>query len=277
MSLSARLRATDPQDGNLEQVVRTLNSSREGIYFSVPKLQFSERMRLRIVFPYTAAHDSMPASEEFGQIVRVDHLPDGSLGIAVALLGSEPAEQFSCAAPVARRLDESEERRVSTRHPFSATATVFDAQSGARVTARCSDLSLSGCYVDTINPFTEKACVQLRLTVGKNSFETEARVVFRQLNFGMGLAFCELSPEQELTLLQWLEGSATEMEVELIAFTPKPKASEAPGLSDRALALRLIHLLRSKGNLREAEVSILLSKHLASDEEVASRPCSDRL
>jgi hypothetical protein len=93
----------------------------------------------------------------------------------------------------------------------------------------------------------------------------------------MGLAFCELSPEQELTLLQWLEGSATEMEVELIAFTPKPKASEAPGLSDRALALRLIHLLRSKGNLREAEVSILLSKHLASDEEVASRPCSDRL
>jgi PilZ domain-containing protein len=277
MSLSARLRATDPKDGNLVQIVRTLNSSRDGFYFSVPKLQFSERMRLRIVFPYVSAHDSMPATEDFGRIVRVDHLPDGSLGIAIVLLASEHAEQYCSEAPQTRRLAESEERRVSTRHPFSATATVFDTQSGARVTARCSDLSLSGCYVDTINPFTEKARVQLRLTVGKNSFETEGRVVFRELNFGMGLVFCDLTPEQELTLLQWLEGSATEKDSEPNANTPKPKASEGAGLTDRALALRLIHLLRSKGNLREAEVSILLSKHLATDEEVANRPCSDRL
>ena len=75
----------------MEQVVEKPELIPRGHLFLGSEIQFSERMRLRIVFPYTAAHDSMPASEEFGQIVRVDHLPDGSLGIAVALLGSEPA------------------------------------------------------------------------------------------------------------------------------------------------------------------------------------------
>ena len=277
MALAARLRSTDPREGSLKQVVRTLNSSRDGIYFSVPRLDFSEQMRLRIVFPFNSEHDSMSSLEEFGQIVRVDQLPNGDLGIAIALLGTEAKHFSGSRQKTGQRLDESKERRATIRQSFSATATVSDVESGTRMTARCSDLSLSGCYVDTINPFTEESTVQLRLTVGNSSFESQARVAFRQLNFGMGLVFCDLTPDQELLLMQWLASNEEEGDPDLIQSVQRPKLSDAPGLSDRALALRLIHLLRSKGNLRESEVSILLSRHLASDEEVGNRPCSDRL
>jgi hypothetical protein len=277
MALAARLRSTDPREGSLKQVVRTLNSSRDGIYFSVPRLDFSEQMRLRIVFPFNSEHDSMSTLEEFGQIVRVDQLPNGDLGVAIALLGTQAKEFSSAKSKSGRRLDESKERRATIRQSFSATATLSEAESGARMTARCSDLSLAGCYVDTINPFTEKSTVQLRLTVGKNSFESQARVVFRQVNFGMGLVFCDLTPDQELLLMQWLASNEEDADPDLVQSVQRPSLSEAPGLTDRALALRLIHLLRSKGNLRESEVSILLSRHLASDEEVGNRPCSDRL
>ncbi len=277
MSLSARLRPVDPKDGNFEQFVRTLNSSRDGLYFSVPKAQLFAQMRLRVIFPYTSAHDSVLVLEEYGQITRVDHLPDGSLGIAIVLQGSGDPERLSVEATADCRPEENEERRVIARHSFSATATVRHAQSGARVTARCSDLSLSGCYVDTINPFSEKARVQLRLSLGNENIETAARVVFRQVNIGMGLVFCDLTPDQELILMQWLDGGTGEAEPGPIQGSHKTAAPEAPALTDQALALRLIHLLRSKGNLREADVSILLSKYLATDDEVASRPCSDRL
>jgi len=77
--------------------------------------------------------------------------------------------------------------------------------------------------------------------------------------------------------MQWLDGGTGEAEPGPIQGSHKTAAPEAPALTDQALALRLIHLLRSKGNLREADVSILLSKYLATDDEVASRPCSDRL
>lgn len=277
LSLPVRLRTADIDDGSFDQVLRTMNSSRSGIYLSVPKAKFHQQMRLRIVFPYTSEHDAIPASEVYGQIVRVDQLTNGRLGIAVALKGSEHPGYSAGTASNSNFREPGKERRVATRSSFSGTATIYDVQSGARTQGRCPDLSISGCYVDTINPFSEKAKVQLRLTLGKQTFETEARVAFRHVNFGMGLVFCDLTPEQELTLMQWLDVAEAESGSETAQDGQKPAAPAASAAKDKALTLRLIHLLRSKGNLRDAEVSILLSNYLASDEEVNDRPCADRL
>jgi len=42
------------------------------------------------------------------------------------------------------------ERRASPRYPFVAVAEVTELSSGARLSARTSDLSLGGCYIDTL-------------------------------------------------------------------------------------------------------------------------------
>ena len=44
------------------------------------------------------------------------------------------------------------ERRRDLRYPFTAAVEVFEPQSQSKLTARTSDISLGGCYVDTINP-----------------------------------------------------------------------------------------------------------------------------
>jgi hypothetical protein len=277
LSLPVRLRTAEMEDGSFDQVLRTMNSSRSGIYLSVPKAKFHQQMRLRIVFPYTSEHDAIPTSEEYGQIVRVDQLTNGRLGIAVALQGSEHPGYSAGTKSNSNSREPGKERRVATRSSFSGTATIYDIQSGARAQGRCPDLSISGCYVDTINPFSEKAMVQLRLTLGNQNFETEARVAFRHVNFGMGLVFCELTPDQELTLMQWLDSAESESESEIVQVADKLAAPGSSEVTDRALALRLIHMLRSKGNLRESEVSILLSNYLSTDEEVNKRQSNDCL
>ena len=43
------------------------------------------------------------------------------------------------------------ERRSSERFPFSAVTEIVDLATSARITARASDISLSGCYIDLLN------------------------------------------------------------------------------------------------------------------------------
>jgi hypothetical protein len=47
----------------------------------------------------------------------------------------------------------SSERREAPRHPFIASAEETDLASGARLSALVSELSVKGCYLDTLNPF----------------------------------------------------------------------------------------------------------------------------
>src|SRR5579863_7034622 len=58
---------------------------------------------------------------------------------------------------------ESPERRAQPRFPFTAAADVYELRSQTRVNGRCSDLSLGGCYVDTLSPFPVGAVVRIRM------------------------------------------------------------------------------------------------------------------
>ena len=48
-----------------------------------------------------------------------------------------------------------QERRWAPRFPFIASAEVLSESAGTRLVARISDISASGCYVDTIYPLTD--------------------------------------------------------------------------------------------------------------------------
>ena len=88
-------------------------------------------------------------------------------------------------APIAA---DPKEKRRHPRYPFSATAEIIDIQAKTRITGRTSDIARMGCYIDTISPLAANAAVALRITQGKESFETRATVAYSLVGMGMGLA-----------------------------------------------------------------------------------------
>jgi|SRR5580658_2148936 hypothetical protein len=95
-------------------------------------------------------------------------------------------------------------RRSVRRCPLVASAEVTELGSGTVLSGRTSELALGGCYVDSLNPFPEGTLVGLRILRDQGVFETKARVVYCDPNFGMGLAFTEIPPDQRSLLEAWL-------------------------------------------------------------------------
>ena len=105
---------------------------------------------------------------------------------------------------VTEALLEVVERRAAERVAFITEALVAEVSSGAHLAGRSCDLVEGGCYVDTINPFPEGAVVRIRLQHGNSSIEALGRVVYAIVGMGMGVAFEEISEENQATLDAWL-------------------------------------------------------------------------
>ena len=69
-------------------------------------------------------------------------------------------DAISIVEPTAR------ERRRSLRFPFTASVEATESTSGTRVMGRTSDLSLGGCYIDSISPFAVGTIATIRITRG---------------------------------------------------------------------------------------------------------------
>jgi hypothetical protein len=97
-----------------------------------------------------------------------------------------------------------QEQRREPRYPFIASAELLEESSGSRMNLRISDLSLNGCYVDTVNPLPDGTLVQLRIFTETHSFEAPATVIFSHAFMGMGMKFREVQPKSEEVLRLWL-------------------------------------------------------------------------
>src|SRR5260370_13918153 len=93
------------------------------------------------------------------------------------------------------------ERREAPRHPFVASAEETDLASGARVSARVSELSLKGCYLDTLNPFPKATQINLVIFHGGATFTPPPTLIYPQPNIGMGGEFSSVEPEHLASLL----------------------------------------------------------------------------
>ena len=78
------------------------------------------------------------------------------------------------------------------------------------MSARTSELGIGGCYIETLNPFPDGTVVQLRILRDQGVFETNAKVVYAHTNFGMGLAFTDMIPDQRSLLENWLAELVTQ-------------------------------------------------------------------
>src|SRR4029077_5731864 len=96
------------------------------------------------------------------------------------------------------------DRRQSARFPFIASAEVLSQTAGTRLIARISDISATGCYVDTINPLVDGTPVRLKILTEIHVFEAPATVVYSVAHLGMGLIFGEVLPKSQDVLQSWL-------------------------------------------------------------------------
>jgi hypothetical protein len=113
--------------------------------------------------------------------------------------------------PPAKEESQSAKRRAVLRCALVASAEVTELVAGAQLKARTSELGLGGCYVDTLNPFPQGTLIRLRILRDNGLFETQAKVVYSDVRFGMGLAFTEMTADQRSLLESWLAELVTKL------------------------------------------------------------------
>ena len=97
-----------------------------------------------------------------------------------------------------------QERRRMPRVPFVASAELLEVDTGTRMNAQVSELSLHGCYVDTLNPLPKGTSVYVKIFTDEYLFETPAIVVYCHPRLGMGLAFHDVKPHFVNVLQNWV-------------------------------------------------------------------------
>jgi len=97
------------------------------------------------------------------------------------------------------------ERRRAPRYPIIADAEVTEIASETKLSARTSDLSAGGCFLDMLNPSPEGTEIAVRISHADATFTARGRVVFLFPNMGMGVMFTSVPASQQAVLEKWLE------------------------------------------------------------------------
>jgi len=90
------------------------------------------------------------------------------------------------------------------RFSFDASAEIAPETSPkATLPGRVTELSLMGCFLETSAAFELKSGVLLRIFEGRESFETEAIVLYTRQS-GIGLVFRAIKPRYREVLQTWI-------------------------------------------------------------------------
>ena len=101
------------------------------------------------------------------------------------------------------------ERRKHPRFKVSVPVEINAAGNAAPIHCATSDLSLDGCYIESMYPFTAGTNLELRLEAG-NTLLIAARVITCDPQFGNGIHFEKLLPEDLNSLGKFLDGVAAQ-------------------------------------------------------------------
>jgi hypothetical protein len=205
ISLPIRVRSADFADDHVDEVRATVNVSRGGVYLSSQRSSYRRGMRVLLTIPCKDFAGAGP--EEPGEVVRVEHLKDGRAGVAIRLVKS--TESRAAHRVYSPRAEETRkgpipEYRLAPRSHFLTEAEVMETPAGTWLKARLSDLSLRGCYVDTLHPLPIGTRIRLRIVRDNIILEALATVIYNQSRLGMGVFFAQLSPEHKSILENWL-------------------------------------------------------------------------
>jgi hypothetical protein len=91
------------------------------------------------------------------------------------------------------------------RFPFVAIVLAADPSSNIAIAARTTDLSLGGCYIDSVNPLPPGTMIKIELVHKGESFHATGRIVYSLPNMGMGISFVEIKKDSREILVRWIE------------------------------------------------------------------------
>src|ERR1700741_4081577 len=80
-----RVRPSEPAAEDFDEILPTMNASKNSVYFVPQNGIFEPDMRVFVTYPYASGPGAI--NQEFlGRVVRVDELPGNKKGIAVELI-----------------------------------------------------------------------------------------------------------------------------------------------------------------------------------------------
>jgi hypothetical protein len=80
-----RIRPSDPEKENFDDMRGTISVSRSGVYFQTSETSYEIGMRLFVTMPYS--HEAHAMTHEYlSEVVRVDALPNGMTGVGFKIL-----------------------------------------------------------------------------------------------------------------------------------------------------------------------------------------------
>ncbi len=82
---TVRVRPSDAHLHDFDEILPTLNTSRDSVYFASKNEFYTEGMRLFVTYPYSDGLGSLNR-ESLGKVLRIDDLGNGRRGIAVQIL-----------------------------------------------------------------------------------------------------------------------------------------------------------------------------------------------
>ena len=82
---TVRVRPSDPRLIDFDEILPTVNTSRDSVYFVSKNTDYKEGMRVFITYPYSDSPGSINR-ESLGKVVRIDELGHARRGFAVEIL-----------------------------------------------------------------------------------------------------------------------------------------------------------------------------------------------
>lgn len=87
------------------------------------------------------------------------------------------------------------ERRQFVRHACRMAAQIVLQNGALRMTATVTDISLGGCYMEMLSPLPVDTFVDISISPGDTTLQLSGRVRSSQVNFGMGVSFTGMRPQ----------------------------------------------------------------------------------
>ena len=163
--------------------------------------------------------------------------------------------------PVSPTEAPSLEHRRHVRFPLTAFVEALEPQSNTQISGRSSDVSLSGCYVDTLSPFPEGTIIRIRLTRENTSFEANAKVVFSQVGMGMGVAFTSAEKDQFRIYQEWIDKLSGDSSAKPNVLEERQSGGNTDSQGEQTYVLNeLVIALMRKGVLTEVEGKGMLKR-----------------
>jgi hypothetical protein len=99
------------------------------------------------------------------------------------------------------------EKRTAKRVPYPCEVECYNLGTGVSpLNPRLSDLSAKGAFIDSINPLPVGSVVKLKFHTPTLLIDVRAQVAQTMPQFGMGVRFLDLTPQQQTAIDAIVEG-----------------------------------------------------------------------